>query len=796
MTWTNYDDVVDQLQAAGLLIEGGIEVNAARPKRIRVEGGDHEKRGWYWLTDFDLPDANGQLQRYIGGAFGVYRGNDNGKQAVKIKRDGAPALTAAEKDAIRQRQEALTKRAKAIRIAEAKRAADQADRAWRKYVPTGRSDYLDRKGVGAHGLRFSPSGNGTLAVPMLRDGRIVGLQIIRGKDRGNKLEKQYWPAGMDKVGAFHQLGGAPRDLALVCEGYATGASLFEATGIPTLVAFDAGSLMPVVAGLRKKHPRIKILICADDDYLTPNNPGVEAARLAATAHDAAWLAPEFAEERPTTKKGATDFNDLHAQEGLHVVREQVMARIAALGWQLAPARVVAPQGGGESGKPAAVSVMCLSDAIERFVPIDDDKGKTLFDMWTRRLVLKDKMIGLLPAGVRWDDVKRTPEWSDRGAYYVHQVGFDPTGEDPNVQLNTWRGWPMAPREGKCERLLELLQYLCSDEKNSPEVFKWLLCWMAFPLQNPGAKMHSAVIMHGPQGTGKSLVFNVLSKIYGNDRTDRNYAVVLNQRGVEDRFNSDWADSKLFILAEEIVTRAEMWHIKNELKELVTGSRVRINPKGLDAYYQKNQVNIVYLSNENQPLPLENDDRRHLVVWTPPQLSATYYQDVLDEIDAGGIEAFYHHLMNLDLSGFGRHARPPMTDSKLRLIELSLPSETRFINDYLGGDIGRPICPCLSADFYAAYIEWCKRNGERNPRASHQFWGTVERLPGWKKYKQRVYDDLHFIGMPTPRNVVIPPLAALQVAGTARPDTESVDQWVTRGLIEFKNSGKDRDQWAA
>ena len=79
--------------------------------------------------------------------------------------------------------------------------------------------------------------------------------------------------------------------------------------------------------------------------------------------------------------------------------------------------------------------------------------------------------------------------------------------------------------------------------------------MAYPLQHPGAKMSTAVIMHGPQGTGKSTVFQALAQIYGD------YATVLNQRGLEDKFNADWTDSKLFLLAEEVVNRAEMWHIR-------------------------------------------------------------------------------------------------------------------------------------------------------------------------------------------------------------------------------------------
>jgi len=82
------------------------------------------------------------------------------------------------------------------------------------------------------------------------------------------------------------------------------------------------------------------------------------------------------------------------------------------------------------------------------------------------------------------------------------------------------------------------------DPNGDAIFQWVLRWMAYPLQHPGAKMASAIIMHGPQGTGKSTVWQCLAKIYGD------------QRGLEDRFNSDWVDSKLFILAEEVVTRAD------------------------------------------------------------------------------------------------------------------------------------------------------------------------------------------------------------------------------------------------
>jgi len=626
MTWKNYDDVLSQLRAAGLDVDvSRFEVGTAHPIRCREFKGDRERRGWYWLNEILLDeiglDGNAAKERYIVGSYGIYRGRDSGKQKIRLSRRG-PAMSAEQAAAMKARHAENVKRAKAIRAAEQEVAAQVAARAWAKYLPTTAtpSDYLARKGVSAHGLRYSPAGNGTVAVPMCDvTGKVWGLQIIRGKNRrAGAMEKEYWPRGLSKTGHYHLIG-TPLYVILVAEGYATAATLFEATGLPTAVAFDAGNLMHVAQALHKAYPRAYILVCADDDYLTEGNPGVTAAQNAAVAVGGGWVKPQFPADRAGKK--LTDFNDLQhfPQGGTQVVRAQIEEALAKSGRDLAPAgraklKVALPPGGLESnqgeGERRAEAIMHLDDLVERYIPIDDGTGDYVFDTWSNKIAKKTQMIALLPAGVRADDIKRHPLWIERGAYFIDEIGFDPSGNDSSVKLNTWRGWPRQPKAGSCELLLELLAYLCSVEPNQDEVYNWLLCWMAYPLQNPGAKMSSAIIMHGPQGTGKSTVFQALAWIYGTGTT-RDYSTVLNQRGLEDKFNADWAADRLYILAEEVVTRAEMWHIKNELKELVTGARIRVNPKHTAAYTQRNHINIVYLSNEGQPLPLDNDDRRHL-----------------------------------------------------------------------------------------------------------------------------------------------------------------------------------------
>lgn len=869
-TWANYDDVISQLQSFGLdtsKFEVGTKV------RCRADDSKDKNAGWYWLHEKVI---DGQV--YLVGGYGYWLGNNNNAQKIELSKQcqqcqhemsitakkcpkcdyakfSKHQLSEDERKAIAAMVAENKKRAEAERNNEVEAAAKIANEAWYQLGSEGDCDYLQKKNVkkpadvkygsgseitiettefGKQVYLVVPNDVNTMVIPMRGiDSRIYGLQIIRGKGHGNKLEKEYWPKGHSKKGKFFSIG-SQTDIILIAEGFATGMSLHMATGYQVIVAFDAGNILPVTQDIHKKYPRAKILICADDDYLVkcPNkigegeelsrcnhvspagtehcpacggdlfyirdkqkiylgDAGVKAAEAAAIAVGGAWVKPDFPFDREGKK--LTDFNDLANSPNCSesTVKVQIEDRLLQLGWgihDVPEARHIAQGGGGE--RKSAVSIMELDDAVVRFIPLDDGTGKYVFDTWTNKVALKDQMIALLPAGVRGDDVKRHYLWISRGAYYLDQIGFDPSGKDSNVKLNTWTGWEMQPKAGSCEKLLETLEHLCSKEKNSDDVLWWILKWMAYPLQNPGAKMLSAIILHGPQGTGKSLIFRTLAAIYGK------YATVIGNRGIEDKFNADWADSKLFILAEEVATSADKWQIKNELKELVTGETVRVNPKNIAAYTQKNQMNLGFLSNEDMPLPIENDDRRHLVVYTPPCLPEDHYIDALLERDNGGIEAFYHYLMNLDLTGFNRYTKPPSTVAKDNLINLSLPSDRRFIKEWLEGESDWPCVPCLSMDLYQVYLAWCKKNGENRPRPSNQFLGMVNNLTGWQCGLKRVYEDLNFVGTPKQKRMVVPPQQITKTIGSKKEPllvyaektpTESEQQWLTGFVIDFKNA---------
>ena len=168
--------------------------------------------------------------------------------------------------------------------------------------------YTVRKGIQSHGARLQ----GDRLVLTLRDadGTVHSLQFI-----GADGEKRYLTGGR-KAGCYFDIG-QPDGVLCVVEGFATGASIHEATGYAVAVAFDAGNLAAVAKALRKKHPDLRLIVCADDDHLTAGNPGISKATDAALSTGALLAVPDFGAGRP---EKATDFNDLHQCAGLDAVR--------------------------------------------------------------------------------------------------------------------------------------------------------------------------------------------------------------------------------------------------------------------------------------------------------------------------------------------------------------------------------------------------------------------------------------------------------------------------------------------
>ena len=373
-------------------------------------------------------------------------------------------------------------------------------------------------------------------------------------------------------------------------------------------------------------------------------------------------------------------------------------------------------GGSKISAAAPTShAITLEDLIEHFALI---YGTDLVWDGLHRITMK---IGNMAHAHGTDNVRMWKQSPGRRVVKQENIVFDPTEScDPDEFINLYNGLAVSPipcGEHDVSVMLELLRHLCansaSPEVDADQVVRWVLCWLALPLQRPGAKLRTALVFHGPQGAGKNLFFDAIRSMYGP------YGVMVGQTELEEKYNS-WLSAKLLVLGNEVVTRQELYHNKNKLKWVITEDMIPIRGMHLDVRWERNHANVVFMSNEQQPLALEEGDRRYVVVYTPQPEAGTLYARAAAFLKAGGAAKFLHFLLNYDVGNFGEHTKPIMTAAKADLIEIGMRPSERFMMEWINHFLPLPMQVCSADQLYRAFRRWCELAGERFPPPRAQF----------------------------------------------------------------------------
>ncbi|WP_350576326.1 VapE domain-containing protein [Pseudomonas sp. HY2-MNA-CIBAN-0224] len=496
-------DVLDQFADHGL--EPSQPLTFGKLTRCKTtQDKGKEKNGWYVIHEY-LTAKNETL---IFGSFGDWRAGDTHKIKVKPGR-----LSQEERDVMRARQEEGKRRAAETAANAARRAANRASALFERMPDKGRSAYLDRKQIVGLGVRFAPR-SGAVLVPMsnARD-QIVGLQVIfPEKQESTGRDKSYWPYGMSKEGAFHLIGPHPEPGApvLVCEGYATGASLNMATSLTVAIAFDAGNLLAVCKLMRDRFAGCPLIICRDDDWKTkrpsgePWNPGEEKGSNAALVVGGQVVGPIFSGEREIKW---TDFNDLHCAEGLDALRRQVMSVVkppAAGGWKNQLACT-------ESG-----SLITHMQNVELILGNDERWGRVInFCAFSSKIVkLRTPPYG--GGSGEWADIDdiRVMKWlaqqynfrvkSSSVIEAVSVVAHDSTFHPVRNYLNGLV-WDRVPR---LDSWLTTAMGVPQSAYSAKVGKRWMVSAVA-RVMRPGCKADAVMILEGGQGEGKSSALRIL-----------------------------------------------------------------------------------------------------------------------------------------------------------------------------------------------------------------------------------------------------------------------------------------------
>lgn len=520
---TFQEDFKAAIARTGLTPPEHIKANHDGLTRFR-SGSEKQKNGWYRLII--LADKKGDEIAF--GSFGCWKRSINEKWSSKHRDKFTQFDTARykiEQERIRKANEEA-----------AMNAAMRAQKIWeRSKAPDKAHPYLVKKGIkAAIGIRQYGQ---QLVIPARRDGKIVTLQFIG--------ESKLFLKGGKSEGTYCSIAGKddPKHTFYICEGYATGATIYDAMKLPVVVAFSAGNIPPVVAFIRGKYPEAKIIIAADNDQWskkpdgTPYNAGIEKALEAAQKYHAAV---EYVRFDPSDPDRPTDFNDLYLKCGLSAVRAvlegtppDLRINAPATTEDTTPQAVeptdwrnhLRPGKKTIAGYPIPFDGKSKLNALAFMAHHPRFKGIFSYNEFTDQILIVrcppwEKPEGFAPRHAVIDDYLMLCAHLENVEISVskelaidlaHKVAHDNTINPPREYFDAlqWDGKP---------RLDSWLTYYLGAEKQPAEYLKlvgrkWLCAGVA-RVYNPGCKFDNVLILEGPQGVGKSMALRTLATFNG------------------------------------------------------------------------------------------------------------------------------------------------------------------------------------------------------------------------------------------------------------------------------------------
>ncbi|WP_428309267.1 VapE domain-containing protein [Hydrocarboniphaga sp.] len=616
------NDALREMQAFGLLID---RIDFGPPKngkahRVDVEGQKKGKRaGWYICHEIRLNDG----RTIVVGSYGIWQGTSE-RNAQRLKLRGAKLDDSARK-LVKERQQELSRQAELAEVELLVGVQQRAKGIWDKLPGLITTEYLKRKGVRAYGLRAGR--DGTVVIPLRNAaGLMTQLQFISA-DGGKKFL-----TGPGKKGSYHLIGEVTDEHPLVfAEGYATGASIHEATGWPVVVCFDGGNVATVAKALRVVYPSARFIFAGDEDHEKKENAGRRVATECAKRFSAKAVLPSFKEPG-----GRTDFNDLHAEQGIEAVRQQMLAawtplvQAASAGSDDAPwARQLV---WGDKGlKVMPYNVMLVLENHPEW------KGLFALDEFSKRVVKRRNAPYGAEAGELSDaDEIEIAAWFGRRNTYgaaiptmiareacialARRSKFHPVRE--YLDSLEWDG---------IERIAEFFPDFCKsarDDVTACFALNFFISAVA-RVRQPGCKADLMLVLEGEQGTHKSSLLNALCSDawfadLGTSPSDKDFYVIIQGRWIVE------------IGELSSFAKSESSHIKRAVSARIDRFR---SPYGRNAEDFPRECVFAGTVNNMEWNRDETGGRRYMPIWVDTIIDIAGVRKVRDQLWA---EAVYRY----------------------------------------------------------------------------------------------------------------------------------------------------------
>lgn len=229
-------------------------------------------------------------------------------------------------------------------------------------------------------------------------------------------------------------------------------------------------------------------------------------------------------------------------------------------------------------------------------------------------------------------------------------------------------------------------------------YNTLLDVITYIIQNPGKKVPYAILITSKyQGIGKSILEIFFRKIFNQ------YVGILDNSQLGNGY-TEFIIDKLIIFVHELY-QGDKFNTMNQLKNLITETRIRINEKYVRSYEGTNSVNFIMFSNRPDAVYTDKFDRRLFVIRTEKKPKLQKYYDDLIKVFRNDYEFLYSHLLQRDLKHFNPMERPQETEGKKLMIAQSSSEISLYLKNFLKNPGNSPFaCPIVRVSDILEYID--------------------------------------------------------------------------------------------
>jgi hypothetical protein len=247
---------------------------------------------------------------------------------------------------------------------------------------------------------------------------------------------------------------------------------------------------------------------------------------------------------------------------------------------------------------------------------------------------------------------------------VHDITYDPLDDrqfiprDGIVWLNTFKPSDVVAVEGDASAFIDFVSFLVPDEAERDHLLKMI----AYTVRNPGRKVRHALLLRTRvQGIGKSILTEIWGALLGRRNVRKTSSKELNGD------YQGYLPERLLVVCEELNLGMGLTAYNN-LKDLITSDTATVNEKHLRHREWTTYATFAFLTNRPLPILVEETDRRFFYIDSPAEKRDEAYYREFAAWWPNNLGVIRSYLESIDLSKFNPFASPPMTASKLQLIE--------------------------------------------------------------------------------------------------------------------------------